>query len=409
MKHLNSLEFTLTQHTPLIHFQHNQHGASLRASEVKPKLDKYLVKYIFKDQFEEFQHFLTGYNRHDEKKFIEKCVKNNFRALDYKINIVVRNVVFESIVPGQGFPCFFGNLGDVTDKYKFSFTKEPITVIITSRHHELLDILQRQICSFFAWYNFGTRQSKGFGSFYINKEDALWDEPDMFPSHFSISQVNKVAPISEWSKLIFSKVDLLHRAIRTGINESHSGGIYMKPLIWQYFKNQGINWEKRAIKKQFFNNRLLAQIDEYTDDDYFEEDDTPLSYASTEYRLIKDLLGLSTNESWKFYEMTIEKDHDEIKRFQSPLFYKPIGDRNEYKVYVAPTMVNEFFLGKEFTISCKDRDLSISTPKEFDIYDFYDFITDYDLNIEDYIWSGRNVQTKSRLVRIFDDLIKNKL
>ena len=36
------LEFTLKQHTPLIHFQHDQAGATLRATEVKPKLDKFL-------------------------------------------------------------------------------------------------------------------------------------------------------------------------------------------------------------------------------------------------------------------------------------------------------------------------------------------------------------------------------
>ena len=36
------LEFTLKQHTPIIHFQHDQDGATLRASEVKPKLDRFI-------------------------------------------------------------------------------------------------------------------------------------------------------------------------------------------------------------------------------------------------------------------------------------------------------------------------------------------------------------------------------
>lgn len=38
------IEFKLKQHTPLIHFQHDQHGATLRASELKPKLDKFLIR-----------------------------------------------------------------------------------------------------------------------------------------------------------------------------------------------------------------------------------------------------------------------------------------------------------------------------------------------------------------------------
>ncbi|MGB3465250.1 MAG: hypothetical protein WBA74_08270, partial [Cyclobacteriaceae bacterium] len=40
---MHQLTFTLAQHTPLIHFQHDQQGATLRATEVKPKLDQYLL------------------------------------------------------------------------------------------------------------------------------------------------------------------------------------------------------------------------------------------------------------------------------------------------------------------------------------------------------------------------------
>lgn len=38
------LKFTLKQHTPIIHFQHDQDGATLRTSEVKPKLDRFIIK-----------------------------------------------------------------------------------------------------------------------------------------------------------------------------------------------------------------------------------------------------------------------------------------------------------------------------------------------------------------------------
>ena len=37
------LQVKLKQHTPLIHFQWNQKGATLRASELKPKLDKFIM------------------------------------------------------------------------------------------------------------------------------------------------------------------------------------------------------------------------------------------------------------------------------------------------------------------------------------------------------------------------------
>jgi len=41
------LTFKLKQHTPIIHFQHDQHGTTLRATEIKPKLDRFLNENAF--------------------------------------------------------------------------------------------------------------------------------------------------------------------------------------------------------------------------------------------------------------------------------------------------------------------------------------------------------------------------
>ncbi|KAA6310435.1 hypothetical protein EZS27_038260, partial [termite gut metagenome] len=43
---MKKLTVTLKQHTPLIHFQHEQEGATLRSSEVKPRLDRFLFPII---------------------------------------------------------------------------------------------------------------------------------------------------------------------------------------------------------------------------------------------------------------------------------------------------------------------------------------------------------------------------
>ena len=56
------LEFTLKQHTPIIHFQHDQEGATLRATEVKPKLDRFIIEKVFHNEFEECKNFQVGYN-----------------------------------------------------------------------------------------------------------------------------------------------------------------------------------------------------------------------------------------------------------------------------------------------------------------------------------------------------------
>ena len=58
---MNHLSFKLKQHTPIIHFLPDQPGATLRATELKPKLDKFLIKYAFHENFEEYKYHLIGW------------------------------------------------------------------------------------------------------------------------------------------------------------------------------------------------------------------------------------------------------------------------------------------------------------------------------------------------------------
>lgn len=105
---METLEVTLQQHTPLIHFQHYQDGATLRASEVKPRLDKFLIG---NDAFDKWKQYLVGAlhqsdeqmkqeaKTKDEIERIEEYIKKReetlkqkfdkgFRGLDYKLTIL---------------------------------------------------------------------------------------------------------------------------------------------------------------------------------------------------------------------------------------------------------------------------------------------------------------------------------
>ena len=100
------IKFTLKQHTPIIHFQHGQVGATLRATEVKPKLDRFIYNQWLKEKnndaevvFKTFGHLTVGYTVDKMKKEIEKYDKmddakkkkylENFKwALDYKVRIL---------------------------------------------------------------------------------------------------------------------------------------------------------------------------------------------------------------------------------------------------------------------------------------------------------------------------------
>ena len=63
----------LKQQTPMIHFQYNQKGATLRATEVKPKLDKFILSKM------NHEAEMSGWFIKDTK------------ALNYKLRFFVEN------------------------------------------------------------------------------------------------------------------------------------------------------------------------------------------------------------------------------------------------------------------------------------------------------------------------------
>jgi len=133
----------LEQHTPIIHFQHDQPGASLRGSELKPKLDRFLSDKINKDLY-----------------------RSNGK-LDYKVKILgkttVANSKFGNISDND---LYFGNMGKNTFKKKFVHS-ENTKIHFFSFNYKILDEIKKHFEAFLANHNFGARQNKGFGSFYI--------------------------------------------------------------------------------------------------------------------------------------------------------------------------------------------------------------------------------------------------
>ncbi|MEG1106971.1 MAG: hypothetical protein RSE20_09570, partial [Eubacterium sp.] len=65
----------LTQITPLIHFQSEEPGACLRASEVKPKLDRFIINELKRSNVKIIPSF-----------YIDEA---NSEALDYKMRFRV--------------------------------------------------------------------------------------------------------------------------------------------------------------------------------------------------------------------------------------------------------------------------------------------------------------------------------
>ena len=339
------------------------------------------------------------------------------------------------------YPLFFGNLKkdphNPNEYRKFSFLNEPFKAVFLSYIEELHKVILEYIADFFMCNNFGTRQSKGFGSFYLDttEESKPYYHKPKSDLCFIIETDNFLD--------VFDRIDLFYRSLRGGLNLKRIDRkrldecgnptmidvFYFKSLLFMYGRHKGIQWEKKKIKEEFF---LKSYIYDKKGKDYLsiglteqqkirnglkDKDHYPLFYKSENVFLLKDLLGLSSNESWKSYDDVITKTEaalvDEkyvkikqesklnIARIKSPLLFKIFKTRERYHIFIIidkemEKVITEQVLGKTFILGSTETgaEFPLSFPKSFSLSDFFAYILKGDsFNIEDHVeikFQGRN-------------------
>ncbi len=338
------IEFKLKQHTPMIHFQSDQKGATLRATELKPKFDRFLLEYVEGIPFKENA--------------------NGHKSLDYKVKIGINNS--KSTTIDKRDPLFFGNMGDSKDK-EFKKNLEIFCIEFFSFNTEVFEAIKNNFEAFLANTNFGTRQSKGFGSFYLVDENTEKTIP--FKQNLIKEKVYSFSSsISNWDK----DIKLFYSFLRQGINLPNKAGtrFYSKPAIFLYAQSKGWTWDKKAIKEHFFKNELNTQKKKYSKD-------SPVNYSGDKNYLLRDLFGLSSSQQWgKPYSTSINKEHKEIERFKSPITFKFVDGR----VYFWSNGTEENMLNKSFQIIIKGKMWSLNTPSSFNFNDFFEFVKSINLS-----------------------------
>lgn len=237
------LEFTLKQHTPIIHFQHDQEGATLRATEVKPKLDRFILMKLGNGDYEEGRKIAR-----EKVWLIDKDNDKDKGALDYKIKITLPEYSPGKIEIKQ-------NIKIITDSTENSILyKGDIVLQFLLTNQELKKTLEKLLNEFFIVTSFGKRQNKGFGCFY--KKDLSFD-----------TGVKPVLNGYNWYLLNETNNNLLQfdnnrfknnynfylvisdkwRKLKSGFNH---GGTYIKSSVFKYLCNQGLRWDKRWLKKE---------------------------------------------------------------------------------------------------------------------------------------------------------------
>jgi hypothetical protein len=436
------LIFTLKQHTPLIQFQHDQEGATLRASEVKPKLDKFIIKELGGIDNIRSEHPLWFTStKHDSLNY-KVCFKEFEKEEYYNLKITSKEKEKDEIkyieYSTENYPLFIANMGGKSSKEElknFSYSIN-LKLIITCYDLELQGQITSNICDFLFLTNFGNRQSKGFGCFYIDEIEHgndNWFKPPQTNYYFDIfpNQNEELGPTSP-----FKEIDLFYRAIRGGLNQKkklnnnnevnnaldegyyHKGAdgndyrdvFYFKSLMFLYAKKiYSANWEKRKIKEKFFPTNIVELKDgrelkfRYRLDEQMQNrpNSDQLTFTTNNFYLFRDILGLSTDESWKSYKSEIHKSQAQynnilkkweavpekkrdLDRFQSPILFKPFEmvdneDNVYFRIFILLNQgaVDEALrTNKDYIISNERSNLHITFPKSFILDKYFQFFLD---------------------------------
>ena len=329
-------EFTLKQHAPIIHFQSDQSGATLRATELKPKFDRFLLDIV------EDLPYKTNANGH--------------KSLDYKVKIINKQNTIST-------PKAYVNNKKETDKtayqspyfadaHKSILAQNNIEIEFFSFDSKIRDAISKYIDMFFIYENFGTRQNKGFGSFL--RTDIKDNEiQDILSKHqnpvFSLGNYNNFQDA-------FKKIDTFYKKLKMGINKP-----YKKSLLFEYMCNTyNIGWEKKFIKKNF--------------PEVIHGDHQPIAYQDDkEFKYIRAVLGLAEHNEFRPTDGKKQikiKSKDNIERFKSPITFKIFNK----KIYILFDDSYKKILNKEFDFSLNSKIKSIKTPNEFDLYKFLKFV-----------------------------------
>ncbi len=338
---LFELQVTLRQHTPIIHFQHHQDGATLRASEVKPKLDRFLIEQMGDNDFD------AGLKRAKENNWLIGEGKNGY-ALNYKMRIIAT----DSPTPGviTQFPCFFADMGEdwADSPKKFIFHKELLTLLITCFDTDLKDYIDTHKESFFACTNFGMRQTKGFGSFTVDEQTITG----------AVASFTVTGDKQNNCRTLFSKIDLFYKSLRGGVRNYEGGPpskFYFKSLIVAYYHKNVTKpaplWDKEAIKQVLLNRGVSSNnVD------------------------VKDLLGLSSTETWGKKTINKEDELPEalVDRFASPILFKPVYDQTNRKwvVYLFIKPIPDIYKNTTITASLESHTVKLKMWNGFDLKTF---------------------------------------
>ena len=324
------LELDLKCHAPIIHFQPsaNAKGATLRASEVKPKFDKYL------------------WTKEPEELATYKLLPYKMKFIAKKKEVIDEKVADEYV----DIPLYYAK-----DQKRMVITNPRI--VITCFDPILQKLIVKHIKNFFIVTNFGAVQGKGYGSFTVidpEKNDQVEQEnvEKILMEEFGLKTLYKIdckklsEKLSKFdaAKMIFRVIENFYKIIKGGINHKN----YIKGFLFIYMNEKGIKNEKVVLKTEIIDHPYASNQNKVKQEP---------KINSHKECYVRALLGLSSSFAFKDQrrknggpvDVNIKISHtaETIERFPSPLTFKVINNI----VYIIPKKIDERIWEKEFVFT----------------------------------------------------------
>lgn len=366
--------FTLRQETPIIHFLHDQPGATIRATELKPKLDRFILK-DFQTFFPEkakpysavisalrnavkeqspsfYKVFVVQTNGTDESEFFyceSRIKKEELNTLPNQLKNSLKLPNLTVLSPSPFFPNNDKRAnGDLNALRLAVLCPGDIQLIVRSFDPDIISLIETALPLLLCCENFGMRQSKGFGGFTLkNMPQDTFEEAVKSAFVFSAYKSS-----SNNYEVLFKTIDDTYKSLRSKPpSDSH---------LRDYFAEKNVEWEKPTITQ-----KIVKRNYDFSSDD--------------EVRFVRALLGLPglhdypqvKPEKPKVFIKDASNSEEKVDRFGSPIMFKKFGQ----KLYLLARPVPKEMLDRSFRFYIgddpdTDRAETIRTPVEFDIKDF---------------------------------------
>ena len=343
--------YFLKAQSPMIHFQYNATGACLRATEVKPKLDRFLIR-KFRQQKIDFSAW--------------RCSKDH-EALDYQMTLKAGTDHRGSLTINN-FRIYYGNMGNNATK---DIIFRDCSMNIICFNHELRVQIDKYIGEFFIVTNFGTMQDKGFGSFLVDGRNS--SQSYISECLRNEYRAQKCYTFSAGDAVTaFKRIKSVYALMKSGINLPHRG--YSRSLLFDYMhyeikengKEISIGNEKAWLKQRQIAPALGRRTNQHDNRSYY----------------VRALLGIGDHVEFldrhDKTKVSIKEDPVQgevtLERFPSPILFKVIGDA----VYYVGQRIHPDIYDKRFLFQSPMGQGYLSTPplslvKENFIDDFLDY------------------------------------